>query len=68
MFIIFLFIYKLLNKMYKILYNIMIVDIDKKNQIYKFMNILQLKWILHIQIQKNNYNLVLNNKIIKKII
>ena len=41
----------------------MIVDIDKKNNNSKLMNILQLKWILYNQIQKNNYNKVLNNKI-----
>ena len=41
----------------------MIIDIDKKNNNYKFMNILQLKWILQIQIQKNNYN-----KIYKKVL
>ena len=45
----------------------MIFDIDKKNQNFKIMNILQLKWILHIQIQKKYYNKVLNNKLIKKI-
>ena len=39
-------------KFNKILYNIMIFDIDKKNKNFKFMNILQLKWILYIQIQK----------------
>ena len=51
----------------KILYNIMIFDIDKKSNNFKVMNILQLKWILYNQIQKKYYNKVLNNKIIKKI-
>ena len=45
----------------------MMFDIDKNNQNFKFMNILQLKWILHKQIQKKYYNKVLNNKMIKKI-
>ena len=30
-------------------------DIDKKTNNSKFMNILQLKWILYNQIQKKNY-------------
>ena len=38
----------------KIQLNIMIIDIDKKLDNYKIMNILQLKWILQNQIQKNN--------------
>ena len=46
----------MINKIYKILYNIMIFDIDKNNNYFKFMNILQLKWILYIQIQKNIFN------------
>ena len=46
----------------------MIVDIDKNNNNFKLMNILQLKWILYIQIQKKYYNKVLNNKIIIKMI
>ena len=54
-------------KFNKIYYNIMIFDIDKKNNNFQVMNILQLKWILYIQIQKKYYNKVLNNKIIKKI-
>ena len=53
-------------KIYKILYNIMIIDIDKIIQISKTMNILQLKWILQKQIQKKNYLKILN-KIIKLI-
>ena len=40
-------------------YNIMIFDIDKKNKNFKLLNILQLKWILYIQIQKKCYNLIL---------
>ena len=47
-----------------ILYNIMIFDIDKKYRNFKLMNLLQLKWILYIQIQKKYYN----NKLIHKII
>ena len=45
----------------------MIFGIDKKNKNFKFMNILQLKWILYIQIQKKYYNKILNYKIKKKI-
>ena len=37
-------------------------DIDNENNSFKIMNILQFKWILQNQIQKNNYN-----KIFKKI-
>ena len=48
----------------KIQYNIMIFDIDKKYRNFKLMNLLQLKWILYIQIQKKYYN----NKLIYKII
>ena len=55
-------------KLYNIQYNIMIFDIDKKNQNTILMNLLQLKWILYIQIQKKNYKKVLNNKILKMII
>ena len=59
---------KLFNNLKKkiiiIQFNIMIVDIDKKNNLIKLMNILQLKWILYIQIQKRYYN----NKLIHKII
>ena len=40
----------------------MIVDIDKNNNNFKHMNILQLKWILYILILKKNYK-----KILKKI-
>ena len=49
-------------KIINIQFNIMIVDIDKKNNNYKLMNILQLKWILYNLILKSNYN-----KILKKI-
>ena len=45
----------------------MIFDIDKNNNNFKFMNILQLKWILQIKIQKKYYNKVLNNRIFKMI-
>ena len=38
----------------------MIVDIDKKNKVFKHMNILQLKWILYILILKKNYKKILN--------
>ena len=51
---------------YKIQYNIMIFGIDKNNSNFKLMNILQLKWILYIQIQKKYYNKIL--KIIMKLI
>ena len=54
-------------KFQKIQYNIMMFDIDKKNNNFQFMNILQLKWILQKQIQKKNY-LKIFNKIIKLII
>ena len=43
----------------------MIFDIDKKNNKFELMNILQLKWILQNQIQKKYYNKVLNNRMIK---
>ena len=33
----------------------MIFDIDKKNNNFKVMNILQLKWILYNLIQKKKY-------------
>ena len=39
-------------------FNIMIFDIDKKNKNFNIMNILQSKWILYNQIQKNNYNII----------
>ena len=50
-----------INKIH-IQFNIMIVDIDKKNKDFKHTNILQLKWILYILILKKNYK-----KILKKI-
>ena len=57
---------KLFNKLkiikIHIQFNIMIVDIDKKNKDFKHTNILQLKWILYILILKKNYK-----KILKKI-
>ncbi len=59
---------KIINNIQKIQYNIMIFDIDKKSNNFQLMNILQLKWILQIKIQKKYYNKVLNNKIIKKMI
>ena len=40
----------------------MIVDIDKKNNNYKVMNILQLKWILFNLILKKKYKKILSNK------
>ena len=50
---------KLFNKLKVIImniqFNIMIVDIDKKNNNLILMNILQLKWILYILTLKNNY-------------
>ena len=42
----------------KIQFNIMIHDIDKKNNNFKPMNILQLKWMLYTLIQKKNYKLI----------
>ena len=57
---------KLFNKLkimkIHIQFNIMIVDIDKKNKDFKHTNILQLKWMQYILIQKKNYK-----KILKKI-
>ena len=45
----------------------MIVDIDKKNNNFKLMNILQLKWILYILTLKKNYKkLLIKIKNIKK--
>ena len=48
----------------------MIVDIDKKNNNYKVMNILQLKWIQLNLILKKKYKKILKikNNIIQKII
>ena len=43
-------------------FNIMIVDIDKKSKIIQLMNILQLKWILYILIQKKKYKKEFQNK------
>ena len=38
--------------------NIMTSDIDMNNNNFKFMNILQLKWILYNLIQKSNYKII----------
>ena len=51
---------KLKIKKINIQFNIMIVDIDKKNKDFKHTNILQLKWILYILILKKNYKKILN--------
>ena len=47
----------------------MTFDIDKKSKNFKLMNILQLKWILQIKIQKKYYNKIfkMNIKLIIKI-
>ena len=57
---------KLKMKIMNLQLNIMIVDIDKKNKIFRIMNILQSKWILLNLILKNNYNIKLNK--VKKLI
>ena len=61
---------KLFNKLkiikMNIQLNIMIVDIDKKNNNLILMNILQLKWILYILILKKNYKKIF--KIISNLI
>ena len=44
-------------------YNIMIVDIGKKNNLFKLMNILQLKWILYNLILKKNYKVIFKKNI-----
>ena len=63
---------KLFNKLkviiMKIQSNIMIVDIDKKNNNLILMNILQLKWILYILIQKKNYKKIFKKTMTKMII
>ena len=46
----------------------MIVDIDKNKNNIKFLNILQLKWILQNLIQKKNYKKIFKKSIIKMII
>ena len=56
-----------MNKI-KIQYNIMIVDIDKKNNHLIFMNILQLKWILYILTLKKNYKKIFKQSMIQNII
>ena len=48
--------------------NIMIVDIDKKNNHFKLMNILQLKWILYILTLKKNYKEIFKKIILQMII
>ena len=53
---------KLKIKVMNLQLNIMIVDIDKKNNNFKLMNILQLKWILYILIQKKKYKKEFQNK------
>ena len=63
---------KLFNKLKIIImniqFNIMIVDIDKKNNNLILMNILQLKWILYILTLKKNYKKILKQSINKNII
>ena len=54
--------------MINIQFNIMIVDIDKKNNNLTFMNILQLKWILYILTLKKYYKKILKKIIIQMII
>ena len=61
---------KLFNKLkiriMSIQFNIMIVDIGKKNNNLILMNILQLKWILYILTLKKNYKKIF--KIISNLI
>ena len=57
---------KLKIKIMNLQLNIMIADIDKKNKVFQFMNILQLKWMLLNLISKNIYKIRL--KKIKKLI
>ena len=59
---------KIKVKIKNIQFNIMIVDIDKKNNNLILMNILQLKWILYIQILKKNYKKIYKKSIIQMII
>ena len=54
--------------MKNIQFNIMIVDIDKKNNNLTFKNILQLKWILYILTLKKNYKKILKQIMIQLII
>ena len=49
----------------KIQFNIMIVDIDKNNNNFKLMNILQLKWILYILTLKKNYRIIFKKNILQ---
>ena len=63
--------FKIIIKKIQIQLIIMIVDIDKKNNNYQLLNILQLKWILQKVILKKNYKIILKIKsklIIKKLI
>ena len=46
----------------------MIVDIDKKNNKFKLMNILQLKWILYILILKKKYKEIFKKSMVQIII
>ena len=61
--------FKLFNKLkimiVKIQFNIMIADIDKKNNNLIFMNILQLKWILYILTLKRNYKKIFKKTMIQ---
>ena len=65
---------KLFNKLkiikikINIQFNIMIVDIDKKNNNLILMNILQLKWILYILILKKNYKKIFKQSMMQCII
>ena len=43
-------------------YNIIIFDIDKKQDNLLLMNLLQFKWIMYILAQKNNFK-IKNNKL-----
>ena len=43
-----------------VLLNIMMSDIDMNNKNSKYMNLLQLKWMLFNQTQKSNYKSILN--------
>ena len=46
----------------------MIVDIDKNNNNFKLMNILQLKWILYILTLKKKYKTILTKNMKQVII
>ena len=49
-------------KLINIQFNIMIVDIDKKNNNLALMNILLLKWILYNLTLKKNYKIILKKE------